>query len=245
MKIVSTSVSSSNSPEKSSRSRKGSRRTLIVVCSILSLFLVAAVVLIKGNVSGTEFAPSHFQTREFSFYEILFLHIQITPIDRKNNTGPVERQLRAKSWISVPRGKQPTTWHLVSLSRGVAATPAVAGLLIDELRVQSTGAPFWESWNKDYPQRASVLWPTVQLLAERELYLMIPELLQLARNLPGDDNAAKLSAEMDRWLISQYVGLVDDLRAADRHLLAGEMLTEALSDYPDSQELAQLRGAGE
>ena len=209
----------------------------------MSLALVAGIVMVKGRVSGREFAPSHFQTRQFSFYEIPFLHVQITPIERKNTTGPVSRQLKAKGWIQVPRGKKPTDWHLVSLQRGIGGTPAVAGLLIDELELQYSGSAFWKTWNTDNPKRASVLWPAVQRLAERELYVMIPELMQLARTLPGDDDKAKLSAAIDSWLISQYAGLVVDLREAERDRLAEEILTEAIADYPDSQLLIDLRPA--
>ncbi|WP_182866063.1 hypothetical protein [Stieleria mannarensis] len=214
------------------------------MCTVLSLFLVATVVAIKGNVSGTEFAPSHFQTRQFSFYEIPFLHLQITPITRRDSTGPLARQIRAKGWITVVRGKKPSGWHLVSLRRGPTSTPAVAGLLTDTMQLQDSGSPFWVSWNNDHPNRASVLWPTVQRLAERELYVMLPELFQLARTLPGQDNAAELTAAVDRWLVDQYVMLVNDLRDADRADLADDLLAEARRDYPASQQLADLDSRG-
>ena len=207
----------------------------------MSILLVTVVVLLKGSVSGTEFAPSHFQTREFSFYEIPFLHIQITPITRKDKTGPIARQIRANSWITVPRGQKPTNWHLVALNRGPTGTPAVAGLLTDGLAIESANGSFWKIWNDDHPKRASVLWPTVQRLAERELYVIIPELMQLARTLPGDDDANLLADQIDRWLIEQYTGLVKDLRDADRMVLADEMLAEAIGDFPASQELADLK----
>lgn len=238
---MSTSVSSSNSNGKSSRRGRGSRRALIIICSILSVALVSVVVAIKGYVSGTEFAPSHFQTREFSFYEIPFLHVQITPISRKNTSGAISRQLRAKSWITSPRGQKPTVWHLVALYRGPTGTSAVAELLTGELQIEDSKGLFWEQWNLDHPKRASVLWPIVQRLAERELYVIVPELLQLARTTPGDDDATLLAAEIDRWLIEQYSGLVKDLRDANRSVLAEEMLAEALADYPNSPELAALR----
>lgn len=237
---LSTSVSSSNSANKSNRSRGSSRRALIIICTLLSVLLIGAVVGIKGHVSGTEFAPSHFQTREFTFYEIPFLHIQITPIRRKDTTGPIARQIRVKSWIVAPRGQKPSNWHLVSLSRGPTATPAVASLLTSELELQGSAGSFWENWNSDHPKRASALWPVVQRLADRELYVMIPELLLLARTLPGNDDAVKLTAAIDRWLIDQYVGLVKDLRDADRIALADELLGEAMTDFPQSEALAGL-----
>jgi hypothetical protein len=214
---------------------------LIIVCTLLSVLLISAVVAIKGHVSGSEFSPSHFQTREFTFYEIPFVHLQITPIRRKDTTTGIARQIRAKSWINVPRGQKPTQWHLISLWRGPTATPAVASLLSKELELQGSAGSFWEDWNSDHPQRASALWPVVQRLAERELYIMIPELLQTARTLPGSDDAVTLSAAIDRWLIDQYVGLVKDLRDAQRIVLADELLAEAMTDFPQSETLAALK----
>lgn len=204
---------------------------------------MGGVVLIKGNVSGTEFAPTHFQTREFSFYEIPFLHLQITPIWRKDITGPVARQVRAKSWITVPRGKKPNDWHLISLNRGPTSTPAVAELLSSELTLSHGGTPFWKGWNDSNPKRASVLWPLVQRLADRELYVLIPELMQLARTLPGGDNAQTLTGAVQPWLIDQYVSLVTDLRDAKRDALAEEILAEAIADFPNTQSLEELRRA--
>ena len=196
--------------------------------------------MIQGSVSGTEFAPSHFETRRFSFYEIPFLHIQITPIKRTLITDGVSRQLRTKSLVSVPRGRKPTTWHLVSLSRGPAGTPADAALLADALTVSGPNGLFWRQWNSDFPNRAAVLWPIVQRLAQRELYVLIPELMQLARSGTDADDGSAMSQEIDRWLINQYAGLIKDLRDAQQAELANEMLQEARRDYPQSERLADL-----
>ncbi len=206
----------------------------------MCLLLVVVVVFLMGNVTGTEFAPSHFQTREFSFYEIPFLHVQITPIKRKDVTGPAARQIRTNAWISAPRGKPPSQWHIVSLSRGPSTTPAIASLLTENISLRDANGPFWETWNKDHPKRAAVLWPIVQRLAERELYVLLPELLLMARTAQGPDDGTVLAAEIDDWLVSQYIGLIKDLRQADRHPLADQIWEEAVADHPDSLELAGL-----
>lgn len=240
---LSTSVSSSPSPNLDYRGRRGSRRPLIIICTILTVFLVAAVMMIKGRVSGTEFSPSHFQTRDFFFYEIPYLHVQLTPIRRSNSTGSFTLQIRAKSWINVPRGVPPSNWHLVTLWRGPTEIPAVASLLVRELELPESGGLFWENWNTDHPNRASVLWPLVQRLADRELYVLVPELMLLARTLPGDDDADKLAAVANQWVVDQYVGLVNDLRDADRGVLADDLLDEAISDFPLSKVLTALKPA--
>ena len=41
---------------------------------------------LQGNISGTEFSPTHFQQRDFGFYEIPLIHLQISPIKRSAST---------------------------------------------------------------------------------------------------------------------------------------------------------------
>jgi hypothetical protein len=236
---VSTSLGNSHSKRTSTRRDRKSRRVLIIVCSILSAGLIAAVILIKGNVSGIEFAPSHFQTRSFSFYEIPFLHLQITPVNRKTTTNKTARQIRTSAWINAPRGQAPSNWHIVELSRGPTRTPAIASLLVETLDLSDSSGLFWHQWNQDHPQRAAILWPIVQRLAERELYVLIPELLQLARTLPGDDSPAELQDAIDPWLIQQYGDLIGDLSESGQGELAGELYQEAVTDFPEAKQ--QLR----
>jgi hypothetical protein len=231
----------SSPARKSSRKRSGSRGLIIVLCTVLTVIGAATLVAIKGNVRGTEFAPSHFQTREFSFYEIPGLSLQITPIRRSNSTSPLATQIRTKGWIHVPRGRQPDAWHLVRLSRGPSTTPAVASLLVDAMDVGLPDDAFWKDWNRDHPGRAAALWPIVQRLAARELYVLIPELMALARSLPGADDRQTLAAAIDDWLIAQYAALVVDLRDADRSALADELLSESLQDYPEAPQLVELK----
>lgn len=240
---MSTSVSSSPKAKKSNRSRSRPTRTLFLVGGVLVGALFAIVIAIRGRVSGVEFAPSHFQTRSFSFYEIPFVHWAITPITRKVSTEPVARQIRTKSWITTPRGKAPSDWHIASISRGPSTTPGDASLLTSTLELRSGGKAFWKQWNLDHPRSAAVLWPIVQKLAKRELYVIIPELLLLARTLPGGDDPATLRSAITDWLPDQYVGLIRDQRAAKNQQFAADLLAEALDDYPDSEALRTLQSS--
>ncbi|OYP34934.1 hypothetical protein CGZ80_12960 [Rhodopirellula sp. MGV] len=215
---------------------------MVVIASIFAVVLVGGVVLFKGNVTGVEFAPSHFQTREFSFYEIPLLHVQISPIRRSVVQDPVSKQLLADSLISFPRGQKPKQWHLVWIRRGPTMTPAIASLLIQSLSVfDRGGVAFWVDWNKSHPQRAAVLWPQIQKLATRELYVLVPPLLELARTLPGDDDAPSLTLAVDEFMVQQNADLVKDLRLANRDRLADEVLQDALADYPDAETLQSMK----
>ena len=236
---MSTSVSRSTSTQK----RQNTRRAVVIVCSALTILLVGLLILVQGRVTGNEFAPSHFQTRSFSFHEIPFLHLQITPVKRSLISDDASRQIRTSSYITTPRGKPPSDWHIVRLTRGVFVTPARAALLTDELLMTHSGKSFWVGWNNDHPKQAAILWPIVQRLAARELYVLLPELLQLARTQPGPDDGQKLKEAIDEWLIEEYAALVVDMRQAERNELAKGLLDEALTDYPDAPRLTELAGS--
>jgi hypothetical protein len=208
---------------------------LASVSLILVLFLL---IRIQGQVRGSEFSPTHFQQRRFQFYEIPLLHLQITPIRRRATTPATARYLRQKSLIPRPTGP-PEPWHLVSLSRGLSnATPADAKLLADQLDLRSGPDHYWRKWSIDHPQHARVLWPVIQKLAIRELYILMPSLLELAQR---KQSPGQLQTAIDQRLKRNYRSLVRDMQAADRGQLARQLLAEARQDFPDDPELARLR----
>jgi len=196
------------------------------------------VVFTQGHVVGQEFSPTHFRQRHFDFYEIPLLHWQITPIRRRTTTPETARFVRQRAFVRTAPGT-PTTWHLVSISRGVTgSTPGDAELLTTQLgMIAEGGQPYWKRWSQDHPGRAKVLWPVIQRLAIRELYVLMPPLLELAQ---FDRTPAELAATVDASLRREYGELVRDMQAANRDALAQELLREALQDYPDDPQLNRL-----
>src|SRR6056297_2194037 len=152
--------------------RFGNRPARWAIAFVATCLIVGVgylVIRTQGFVSGTEFSPTHFQQREFEFYEIPLLHWQITPIHRSAGTPPTATYIRQKSLIPAPMGV-PSDWHLASHSRGLSEQkPADAQLLLWQLTLRADGDPFWRQWSIDHPQHAKLLWPWVQRLAEREL----------------------------------------------------------------------------
>ncbi|TWT64613.1 hypothetical protein CA85_37460 [Allorhodopirellula solitaria] len=180
-----------------------------------------------GYVEGEEFSPTHFRSRRFSFYEIPIIHWQITPIKRTRSTPATARLLSQKKWISPP-STPPSVWHLVSLRRGAGERfDDDAALLLSQLRLRRTSGLFWSQWSQKHPQLARVLWPTIATLAQRELYILMPRLLELVR--PIDDVDA-LRATQDHYLRQEYASLIDDMRAAGRDDLADALMAEAAQD---------------
>jgi hypothetical protein len=56
-------------------------------------FVLLCSVSLFGHVTGQELSPYDFQRREFEYFEIPLIHLQITPIDRKTSTGVFEKHL--------------------------------------------------------------------------------------------------------------------------------------------------------
>ncbi|TWT82403.1 hypothetical protein CA13_38660 [Planctomycetes bacterium CA13] len=208
---------------------------------MVSLFLFL-FVRVQGSVTGREFSPDTFSVREFHFYEIPLLNLQITPIKRTSVTPNTATYLRQKSLIQAP--KKPTdTWHLVYLSRGFTGrTPADSELLLLQLNLDHNGNAYWRQWSIDHPQHAPFFWSVIQRLAKREMYLLMPPLFELAQL---EQSTEAMTEKINQSLSSQYVDLIKDMRAADRTVLADGLLKEALKDFPNDADLRKLAGSPE
>lgn len=220
-----------------STANKKARLWVTVIAAILLCVVIGLVIFTQGHVTGTEFSPTHFQTRDFDFYEIPILGLQITPIKRTGTTPQAATFLRQNAYIPTPTG-QPENWHLVRISRGLGnTTPADAGMLIDQFSLQQRGDLYWEKWSTDHPAAAKILWPEISKLAVGELYVLIPAMLEQAQNTTDPAALTKFIAE---YLPQQYGRLISDLRQAGRVDVAAGLLDEAIADWPDDADLRKL-----
>jgi hypothetical protein len=207
----------------------------VVVIGLVISVIVFLIVSTQGHVRGQEFSPTLFQAREFHFYEIPLLHLQMTPIRRSSATPRTANYVRQNSLIAPVTAADETSWHLVHLSRGVSAEkPADAELLMNQLNLTKAGEPYWRTWSVDYPEHAAIFWPIIQRLAMRELYVLMPRLFELAQQAHTAD---ELKAKIDEQLRQDYTRLIQDLRDAGRDDLAEQLRSEATADYPDDSEL--------
>ncbi len=239
----SASQSGGAAPGRSRRSAGYRSRLLILLLGgSVIVVVLAAVLVFFGQVEGREFAPTHFQTRSFSYLEIPLLKLQITPVRRITQSSPLAAYLQTAGFIPRPPG-QPTQWHLVEVDRA-GALPAMADAqlltaFLEHYRFGTTGGAdlYWHTWSTDHPVLAAVLWPKVQQLAQRELYLLIPELFRIADRATAADPLAR---EIDEYLKSGYAGLIVDLRDAGKTEVAESLKQEAIADYPDDPRWQQL-----
>ncbi len=205
----------------------GSQIWISLISAIVLGLVVWAVIGTMGHVEGEEFSPTHFRSRRFSFYEIPIIHWQITPIQRTPSTPTTAILLTQNKWI-LPPSTTPTTWHLASLSHGGREPQDDdAALLLSQLRLMGDNGPFWSKWSTEHPTLASVLWPTIEKLAQRELYILMPRLLELIRPI---DDVDSLRVTQSEYLRKQYASLIRDMRAAGRDDLAEALTAEAAQD---------------
>ena len=232
---VPQSAPSGTSTAKKNRAIKG---WATVIATILICLVVSFIIATQGHVRGYEFAPSHFEQRKFSFYEIPLIHLQITPIKRKNATPPTATYVRLNTLKKVPKGRA-ITWHLVSISRGLTGQKvADADLLMQHLQMNNQQDAYWEVWSKKHPKHAAILWPIIQQLAQRELYVLIPMVLQIAE--VNADSPTQMQKTLDQRLTEEYVTLIQDMKQAKNDDIAAGLLAEALKDYPNAPELKRL-----
>lgn len=195
-----------------------------LVLGLLGFF----VIRVAGFVEGEEFSPTHFRARQFTFYEIPILQWQITPIHRDASTPDAAISLTQKKLITPPPG-EPDVWHLVSIKRG--SSPVVnddAALLMQQFRFVADGDVVWRKWSNDNPELAKILWPTIEKLSQRELYVLMPRLFEMIRKI---EDPAALESFIAGYLKAEYESLIADMRDAGQDELADALAEESASGW--------------
>ncbi|XZE54053.1 hypothetical protein SH139x_005839 [Planctomycetaceae bacterium SH139] len=212
------------------RARKRRAIKMSLISGFILLAVLGIVTWLGGRVRGVEFAPTHFTQREFVFWEIPLVHLQVTPIRRKTVSTPTINLLRSKGYLQIPSGT-PENYHLVEIQHGYFSQTQVADaeILVKYLQLANSGSPIWETWSRDNPAAAAVFWPVIQRLAERDLYLLIPDLFAIAAQ---ETSGPVLSAAIDTHLQAAYQSLAEDLLAAGHPPMAAAVLRDAQTDFP-------------
>lgn len=224
----------------SAKPSKNRRKTILaIVVTVILCAFIGLITLMFGRVTGTEFSPTHFTSRSFVLYEIPILHLQVTPITRTSEVVPITNLLVSQNYIQVPKGES-DTWHLVEISRGLSTTtPGDSEILFSHMKLaEGSSSPIWETWTRDNPAAAAVLWPKIKTLAERELYILVPELFTIASK---ETDPQLLSDKIDAYLRNEYHRLAEDLLAAKQPELAASVVADGLKDYPKDQPLLELQ----
>jgi hypothetical protein len=168
---------------------------------------VLIATLLFGQQGGEEFSPDTFSRRSFFYFQIPLVGIQVTPIFRDDTTNSLENYLVAGKFVKRTPTDNPR-WDLVTaLSAGSKVVRGDAEILCSYLGMADENSRLvWQHWSDTNPEAAKVLWPPVAQLARQQLYLLVPELFELAS---AESDPKTLAGKLDQSLARQYRRLAE------------------------------------
>jgi len=194
------------------------------------------MTFLLGHVEGEEIAATTFQRRTFAYFQIPIIEFQISGISRTDSTGALENYLITEKLISVTKVQTPpdesVRWDLVHASvNGELTSRGEAEILCNYLDSKNAeGKNQWVEWSKENPDLAKVVWPVVLSVSRQELYIFVPELLELAAGATDPDD---LQNDLDASLADQYLRVATTQQQLKRHALAVELFTHCLDHSPN------------
>jgi hypothetical protein len=192
-----------------------------------------------GGVRGEEFSPDTFQRRTFAYHEIPLLRIQATPMVREEKTNSLERYLFGERLVPQTASPEPR-WDLVRFARaGRGPVVGDAEILCAFLDARTdSGIHLWKEWSERNAELAKILWAEVQQLAEHRLYLLVPDLFELAERA---SEAAEFRQAIDDILADRYAALGAVQLELGNPDMARQMVERAERHAPQRASLRKLQ----
>lgn len=210
----------------------------LVLIGLLALWIVSF-----GIVAGEEFSPDLFARRSYYYVVVPIARIPLTDIYRTDEQSMLESHLLTQKLIQ-PVQRRPTRWQGTHVMQGGQVWQGEADMLVRYLRDDGSSMDRRLDWTRNYPKLAAIFWPAVAQAARDELYLLMPDLMELAIHTPETQKSppdlqafqAQVAERLHRGYCSEADLLVklDDVRAAER------LYTVVLDADPDHRDA--LRG---
>ncbi len=197
-------------------------------------------MLTFGRVNGQEFAADHFRRRDFAYYQIPLVHLQVSPVHYSTAKSDLTGHLKSNKLLGSPN-KIPERWDLVELHvAGQLVRRGDAAILTQYLdTVDSDENLVWLGWAKNHPKLAQELWPVVARLARENLYPMVPDVLRAAQH---EQDPTRLKTVLQAYLAEQLIVFADVESRQGQHDTAVEYYSMAL-DYQPGNPIALRKRA--
>lgn len=197
---------------------------LVGVGAVLGVTLAGLVAVVAfGSRHGTEICLETLERRSYSYYEAPLLGIQLTGAKYLELPDPLAELFLSEGFFVEPPA-QKKSWRLVESYFSAAEGPETDAKILTrylDAHDASHEQP-WLAWSKQNLPLAHTLWNAVAALARRDLYLHIPELMDLSH---GGGTTAEREQRIQAFLAAR--------------------LTEAAATESDAQTAAQLREEAE
>ncbi len=213
---------------------------LPILAGGLLLTLIATAIF--GRVTGFEFAPDTWERRTYTYYELPIVQIQVSSVTRDTHREPIEQELVKKRYVSI--NAPPKRWDLVSSFRhGARWRQGDAQILCTYLDAWNDDELYWLKWTSSHPELAAIFWPEVAKLARERLYLLTPDLFELAA---GVEDPTELARDLNQILARRYEELADLEMELQNFETARRFYGESLSYEPTrATSLAGRERAGQ
>ena len=168
-----------------------------IVIFVAVLFALGMLIRAFGGVYGQEFSPDTFTRRDYVYYQIPLLGIQVTPVYRWPDTNALELHLTGKKLVPKSAAKKPR-WDIVAITTAGSPTgsPGDANLLCSYLDTHDDeGVLVWLDWTKKHPKLAKTLWPAVAQVARDDRYAAVPDMIEAAMRAETPES---LQQELER-----------------------------------------------
>lgn len=215
---------------------KGIYRYLLF--GLLTCVISAIVIGLFGRVQGVEFCPQKFTLQEFSYYQVPLLGWQITPVTFSpsgRGNGPLSGYLRQQKLLGKVASE--LRWDIVQIfSAGTANQAGDAEILVKYLEQPgAVGTENWLAWTKntEHAELVRVFWPVIAKLADRELYILMPDLFDFIRSAPTANRfvehvRTQLAAEVEK--LSEAEQLRENTDRANQLQIFAEKLRDISID---------------
>jgi len=151
--------------------------------TIFVLVVAAATLAPMAANSGEQISIDGFERRRFSYFEIFGKRLSAT--NYFNSTGNLETMLSSNSWIK-DSGKpsKNKTWITATHIRRGSSYQSDSQILVAYLNMAGNGGPVdLHRWSSDHPGLAAAMWKEIQIAADGDMFILIPDMVHAARNL--------------------------------------------------------------
>jgi tetratricopeptide (TPR) repeat protein len=189
------------------REKKRTSWSFRLVVTLGGVALLAFVYFFFCHCEGYEFSPDRFVRRHFSFYRVPGIGLRVSPIFRKSATSDLETYILGQPYFKASQSDQEPRWDVVEFRNFRTEWQGDAKFLCRLLDETNQEADLeWLPWSRSHTELAAVLWPDVIELARDDLYILIPELMSLARGASDPDD---FQAKRNNFLIPRLRRLAE------------------------------------
>ncbi|MBI1248814.1 hypothetical protein GC197_13360 [bacterium] len=138
---------------------------------------------------GEQFAVDGFQRRSFTYLEIGGIRLSAT--NYVNSTGGLEQDLVKNKWIT-STGKKPKSSEWITVSHMAVGElyQSDADILVKYLDMSKHPGTTLDlaRWGVYNPGYASVMWPEIQIVAQGNMYILVPDIIHHMLDLSEKSN---------------------------------------------------------